>query len=89
MLMLFVIIIIIGCRLSKAQKKNLKRAQKRREKHGNGDEENGDDRNGDVHEPEELTAAQKESRLSEIAREYAVPGRPSSGEISIILCQIS
>ncbi len=52
------------------------------------------DANGNVNEDsddndygggEELTAAQKESKLRQIAREYGVPGRPSSGEILMIL----
>ena len=71
--------------LSKAKKKNMKRAQKRREKHlANGDSSsdngiNGNDDDNYVDEGEELTEAQKESRLNQIAQEYAVPGRPTSG----------
>ena len=66
----------------------MKRAQKRREKHlANGDSSsdngiNGNDDDNYVGESEELTEAQKESRLNQIAQEYAVPGRPTSGNVS-------
>ncbi|CAB3980852.1 Hypothetical predicted protein [Paramuricea clavata] len=61
--------------LSKAQKKNLKRAQKRREKHMANGDTNGDDDDGSE-ESEELTEAQKDEKLKQIAKEYAIPGRP-------------
>jgi hypothetical protein len=49
----------------------------------NGDT-NGDD-DDDSEESEELTEAQKDEKLKQIAKEYAIPGRPyNSGEEFIL-----